>query len=293
MKTEQPVQPFEVLVFEVDDWENPPHKHNFFELLCIQAGSVLQKINEHSREYPKGQLFLLTPQDSHSLYVKGHSKFCFVRFNELFFHEQKNPAEQLLLKEWLQKLEFIFHNHNQYGGPLVKDDNDSMMVCALMSNMLNEYTRKSPYYQDNLRNTLLIILNIIVRNVENEVSAEVINKPSAVVFNKMVNYIHANIHNPDLLTREHLAEQFAISPTYIGEYFKKHTGESIHQHIIQYKLKLVQTRLEFSDLTVSEIAYELAFTDESHLSKLFKKYVGVSPRDYRLQKKAEPEGINL
>jgi AraC-like DNA-binding protein len=295
MKTEQPVQPFEMLLFEVDNWENPVHKHNFFELLCIQAGSVQQRINDYTRDYPKGQLFLLTPQDSHSLYVKGHSKFCFVRFNELFFHEQKNPAEQLILKEWLLKLEYIFHNHNTYGGALVKNENDSMMVCALMSNMIKEYTQKAPYYQENLRNSLLIILNIIARNVENEVPATSVGTPSVAVppnavFNKIVNYIHANIHYPERLKREHLAEEFNLSAAYIGEYFKKHTGESIHQHIIHYKLKLVQTRLEFSDLTISEIAYQLAFADESHLSKLFKKRFGVGPREYRMERRTQLAG---
>jgi YesN/AraC family two-component response regulator len=287
MKTEQPVQPFEIFLFEVENWENPPHKHNFFELLCIQAGTVQQSINENTREYQKGNLFLLTPQDSHSLYVKAHSKFCFVRFNELFFHEQKSPGDQVLLREWLQKLEYIFHNHNKYGEAVVKNDTDNQMVCALMSNMIKEYVTKAPYYMENLRNSLMTILNIIARNVESDLVHAPAMSPSGALFNKMVNYIHANIHSSEKLKREHLADQFNISGAYIGEYFKKHTGESIHQHIIHYKLKLVQTRLEFSDLTVSEIAYELGFTDESHLSKLFKKYIGVGPREYRSQKMAE------
>lgn len=50
---------------------------------------------------------------------------------------------------------------------------------------------------------------------------------------------------------------------------------------MNYKLRLVETRLQHSNLRLNEIAYELGFTDESHLTKSFKKYKGMSPSSYR------------
>ena len=47
---------------------------------------------------------------------------------------------------------------------------------------------------------------------------------------------------------------------------------SIRQYILEYRLNLVKIRLQYSDLTISEIAYELDFSDESHLNNLLKKY---------------------
>lgn len=88
---------------------------------------------------------------------------------------------------------------------------------------------------------------------------------------------------PENLKVEQIAAHFNISATYIGEYFKKHTGENIQQYITNYKLKLVETRLQYSDLRMNEIAYELNFTDESHLNRIFKKYKGISPSEFRKQ----------
>lgn len=59
-------------------------------------------------------------------------------------------------------------------------------------------------------------------------------------------------------------------------------GQS-RQYITGYKLKLVESRLRYSDLRMGEIVAELGFTDESHLNRTFKKYRGMSPSVYRKQ----------
>ncbi|RDC54555.1 AraC family transcriptional regulator [Pedobacter chinensis] len=46
-------------------------------------------------------------------------------------------------------------------------------------------------------------------------------------------------------------------------------------------MKLIRTRLRFSDLTISEIADEMNFTDESHLNKTFKAAFGQTAKQYR------------
>jgi len=51
--------------------------------------------------------------------------------------------------------------------------------------------------------------------------------------------------------------------------------------VINYKLKMVENRLLHSEMRIGEIAAEMSFTDESHLNKLFRKYKGVSPTEFR------------
>lgn len=66
----------------------------------------------------------------------------------------------------------------------------------------------------------------------------------------------------------------------VSEYFRKQIHMSLHEYIIKAKLKLVEIRLLNSNFTISEIADDLGFTDASHLSKTFKRYVGLSNRDF-------------
>ncbi len=53
------------------------------------------------------------------------------------------------------------------------------------------------------------------------------------------------------------------------------------QNDINLLRPLIETRLSFSDLRINEIASELGFTDESHMNKLFRKYRGMSPSEFR------------
>jgi len=73
------------------------------------------------------------------------------------------------------------------------------------------------------------------------------------------------------------------SPTYLSEFFRKKVKMSLREYIIKAKLKLVEIRLLNSDYTLTEIAAELSFTDVSHLSKTFKRYTGMSIREFKKQ----------
>ncbi|WP_245705540.1 helix-turn-helix domain-containing protein [Chitinophaga filiformis] len=73
------------------------------------------------------------------------------------------------------------------------------------------------------------------------------------------------------------------SENYLGRYFKKHTNETLQEYILRYKLRMVESRLLHSNMRLTEIADSLGFTDKSHLNRLFRKYNGVSPAQYKKQ----------
>ncbi|WPU99280.1 helix-turn-helix transcriptional regulator [Mucilaginibacter sp. cycad4] len=78
-----------------------------------------------------------------------------------------------------------------------------------------------------------------------------------------------------------IADKAGTSENYPGQYFKKHTGETMQQYIINYKLKLIENRLLNSNMRMAEIANELGFNDESQLNRIFKKYRSMNPSDFR------------
>jgi AraC-like DNA-binding protein len=97
----------------------------------------------------------------------------------------------------------------------------------------------------------------------------------------ILQYIQHNIYYPEKLKAESISDNFGISNAYLGRYFKKHTSETMQQYITNYKTKLIEHRLKFSDKRINEIADEFGFTDESHLNKYFRKQKGKSPKAYR------------
>ncbi|RIV22473.1 AraC family transcriptional regulator [Fibrisoma montanum] len=284
MLTERLYQPFDIRLMDVVDWHQPPHQHAFFELLYIQDGVGRQCINQNKFAYRKGNLFLVTPTDCHSLDVDAPTQFVSIRFTEQFF--QTVAGER---PDWFRKLEYVLAQHAHQPDCLLHNDSDRLFAGQLINGLVREYVNKGPFYETILQNGLQLLLNIVARNVAEKGHIGLPgNIASSSMLKDMTLYIQQHIHEPDKLRADHLADRFNLSPTYIGEYFRKHTGESLQSYIIRYKLKLVENRLEFSDLTVSQIADELGFTDESHLSKLFRKYYSISPKMYRQRATAFP-----
>ncbi|MFC0182280.1 AraC-type DNA-binding protein [Pseudarcicella hirudinis] len=283
MKTENLYQPFEVEYKELDECPITAHVHNFFELVYIVEGTGVQCINDNKFHYRPEHFFLLMPQDCHSFEVKTVTKFFFIRFNDIYLKAQKIQNPYGALNDWTRKLEFIFQNTNHLPGCILKNKTDKLLVKALIDAIIREHINQQQYHQELVQQIVNTLITIVARNIS--FNTPQITKKSVVneVPLDILHYIHQNIYMPENLKVEQIAAHFNISATYIGEYFKKHTGENIQQYITNYKLKLVETRLQYSDLRMNEIAYELNFTDESHLNRIFKKYKGISPSEFRKQ----------
>ncbi len=105
----------------------------------------------------------------------------------------------------------------------------------------------------------------------------------------LLGYAHQNIYNPAALRAEKLADQFNLSPTYVSEYFKRETGESLQKYINAYRIGLIEARLLHTNSRLGEIANEFGFTDTSHLNKVFQKYKSITPSEFR-KKQQENKG---
>jgi AraC-like DNA-binding protein len=97
---------------------------------------------------------------------------------------------------------------------------------------------------------------------------------------KLTSFIHENIYDRDKLAVKLISENFNISPTYFSNYFKRHFKISYQEYLNNYRVTLIEKRLNMEGLKLKQIAEEFGFTDTSHLSKTFKKIKGVTPQNY-------------
>ena len=84
-----------------------------------------------------------------------------------------------------------------------------------------------------------------------------------------------------LPTVRYLADQLNVSPKYLSSLLKILTGESTQQYIHDRLIEKAKERLSTTNLSVSEIAYELGFEHSQSFSKLFKNKTNVSPLQFR------------
>lgn len=76
------------------------------------------------------------------------------------------------------------------------------------------------------------------------------------------------------------ADKLCMSPGYLGDLVRKHTGDSAISYIHDFIIQKAKNALAAGD-TVANAAYDLGFDYPNHLSRLFKKKEGVSPSEYQ------------
>ncbi|MGQ3014429.1 MAG: helix-turn-helix domain-containing protein [Flavobacteriales bacterium] len=82
-------------------------------------------------------------------------------------------------------------------------------------------------------------------------------------------------------TVQQLADSLAISPGYLSDMLRTLTGQNAQQHIHEKLIEKAKERLSTTNLSVSEIAYELGFEHPQSFSKLFKTKTKQSPLEFR------------
>ncbi len=240
-------------------------------MVFVLDGTGIQMINGYQLPYAPDKLFLIFPQDQHSFDVDTYSRFFFIRFS--------NDYLKLQTSQHIRDLEYIFNSYNHLPGCILKTVTDKPFIRATVEALIREKQNQSPHQEQVIQQLINTIITFAARNLTLQ-DMEVFNGNITHVM-PVINYLHQFIFEPEKLRIEQIAANFNLSPNYIGEYFKKHTGESLQQYIIRYKMKLIESRLRLTDMRINEIAFEFGFTDQSHLNRIFKKYKGVVPSVYR------------
>lgn len=93
------------------------------------------------------------------------------------------------------------------------------------------------------------------------------------------------VHSNSIPKNYEIAGALNVSVKTAENSFKKAYGTTIHQYILSKKIAKAKFQiLNFPDIKLYEIAENLGFYNEFHLSKVFKKIVGVSPAQYKREK---------
>lgn len=102
---------------------------------------------------------------------------------------------------------------------------------------------------------------------------------SAYRLHKIMNRVLAQ---PELdHSLEDMAATAGVTPSHFCRIFKKATGVSPHQYVMKARLDRAQQMLVQSDLSLATVAEAMGFTSQSHFSRAFRAYAGVTPSAFR------------
>ncbi|XEC95423.1 helix-turn-helix domain-containing protein [Paenibacillus tarimensis] len=105
------------------------------------------------------------------------------------------------------------------------------------------------------------------------------DKEVSVTIAKVQRYIEENLHLD--MNREELAGHVYLNPAYLSRLFRKETGKSLTDFMVDLRMAKARTELERTNIKISDVAVNVGYSNFSHFSKQFKRTSGLTPQEYR------------
>jgi two-component system response regulator YesN len=131
--------------------------------------------------------------------------------------------------------------------------------------------------EDKVINSNAVISNLIdvqYNKIKN------VNKIKLKLFEEVKNFIKENIATE--LELEKVASNFSLSVYYFSRTFKEVTGTNFSDYINKCRIDIAKELLSNGEMNVKEVCYKVGYNDPNYFSKVFKKYEGVSPVNYKV-----------
>jgi AraC family transcriptional activator of pobA len=156
-------------------------------------------------------------------------------------------------------------------------------LIAIMDRIDRECGHIDKHTQEIILSQIELLLNYSNRFYDRQFITRKNNNSELLVrFERLVeDYFSGGPVVDGLLTVQRIAQQMNLSPNYLSDLLRVHTGQNTQQHIHGKLIEKAKEKLSTTDLSVSEIAYALGFEHPQSFSTLFKNKTSVSPLEFR------------
>lgn len=281
------VETFNPLVSIVDMSELEGIKHGLkrFGFYCIYLKNLNCGTLQYGRsqyDYREGTLVFIAPgqvagidDDEISYGNKGWI---------LMFHPDLLLGTQLAQK--IKSYTFFEYSSNE---ALHMSDREHEIVKDCFKGIREEISNETDKHTKQIVTANIeVFLNHCLRFYDRQFeSREPVNKDIIIQFENLLDkYFSTDApHTIGLPSVSWCAEQVHLSPNYFGDLIKKETGNSAQEYIKGKIIEQAKGLLFGTNKTVSEIAYSMGFNYPNHFSRMFKKEVGITPNEFRLENK--------
>lgn len=160
---------------------------------------------------------------------------------------------------------------SQYGNVL-RPENPKTLIRS-MNKICSLFRTASPVIESETSGYITAILNGLLAPS----AGRSLSQPSAVIDSAA----YINDHFQEQISLKHLAEKANLSLYHFTRSFAKETGFTPHQYLINARVSAAKFMLKSSEMPVKDIGYSTGFHSESSFCTTFKKWVGVTPTQYR------------
>lgn len=264
---------FEIVRFDEMDEPNVDdiHKHTFYEILWAEKGISKQTIDYKEYEVLPNSLFFISPYQVHQFEEWKPLKGGTILFTEDFFLLNHNNKDKLF------ELSFL---DNFYANPCIQLSERNFAEIKQTIDLIYNEQKRIDKSQTITQSLLHILLAQVQRCVDTE-SDKPISKKYLILFKQFKSLL--DNHFAENNTASFYAEKLNISAHHLNLITKKVTGKTASEVIRARSILEAKRLLTFTDNTVSEIAFELNYTDSSYFAKAFKAETNQSPIAFKTE----------
>lgn len=252
------------------------HLHDCREIVFVIEGNGVEIVSGNRFPIISGDLYLMHESDSHSFSTTGKLSFYNLMFsNELF------SADELAAFENIPAYRRAFgpdpdtrlrHKYSIHP-PL------SEKLAAILQHLQSELYSGGEGSRLIAKALFIQFLVTILRYLSvsrAETPSDDNERLNSI--SRIISHIHK--HYQRRISNGELARAGNVSPSYLGELFKKHTGSNPSDYIAKLRIDKARDAIDNNSNSLSELALDLGFHDSSHFSRTFKRHTGLSPREY-------------
>jgi YesN/AraC family two-component response regulator len=236
---------------------------------------ISQAETAYNNEFITGKKALVEYYDSDLLSLKNI-------INE--FQRLYEANDLIKLKELLDTLPeyFIAHSINVNG--VLQFWNQVLLHIITDPEVIAEYNYPSVNQLmesfDSLKDLCCKLYQIIETITLPPSNYGTFDQNSRKIYSNMVEYINNNYKNS--ITLQDVADEAHINFTYACKIFKKYSNSNYSKYITDLRIKDACQLLATTSLSTEEICFQLGYSDYFYFNKVFKKYIGLTPYQYRM-----------
>ena len=165
------------------------------------------------------------------------------------------------------RYDFYSEDHIHFAFP------EASPVRDLLETMVMEYAHR----REDTQTVLAPLVSVLLLHVARGIRDLRPQSASSSLSERLLRYIG---EHTDRVTLSELAEAFSYHPNYISSLFRKETGRSFSEIVLQMRMERAAMLLSGTELSVEEIAAMLGYADRSNFYKVFRAYYGKTPREF-------------
>lgn len=242
-----------------DDWKSLKHFHPFSEIFYVVGGKGKFTVENDTFDVKRDDMIIVNPNVYHHEDSSG-----------------EDPLEYVVLG--VKDLTFGLSNEeNAFLYQSFEKNNIDMQYC--ITHLLMESENKPVGYQTMCQKIFEIFLMQIIRQMQLNLSSNPIQKPIKREIRMICHYIDQN-YSEDI-TLESLGNYMKMNKYYMAHEFKRCMGLSPINYLIERRIKECKSLLTTTSLSIAEISETVGFSSQSYFSQMFKKNMGMTPKQYR------------